>query len=261
MEFWTHWIHAFGRISQKYFIVSGVSFILFYFVLKQWLNARKIQERFPKSKDYFRDIGYSVLTMLLFAFNVTLTLWILRPYTQIYAHISDRPLWYYGLSLVLMFFLHDAYFYWAHRLMHHKVLFRHVHKVHHLSTNPSPWTSYAFHPFEAFVEASITPLIAFTIPAHTSAIMLFFLFSLIYNVYGHTGFELYPANFHKHWLGKWINTSVSHNDHHKKFHGNYGLYTLIWDRLFGTLRTDYDEDFEQVVKKKDKVRVASEAAV
>ena len=26
--------------------------------------------------------------------------------------------------------------------------------------------------------------------------------------------------------------------HHEKFHGNYGLYFTIWDRLCGTLRPD-----------------------
>jgi sterol desaturase/sphingolipid hydroxylase (fatty acid hydroxylase superfamily) len=37
--------------------------------------------------------------------------------------------------------------------------------------------------------------------------------------------------------------------HHQYFKGNYGLYTLIWDRLFGTLRPDYDERFDEVKKR------------
>jgi sterol desaturase/sphingolipid hydroxylase (fatty acid hydroxylase superfamily) len=47
-------------------------------------------------------------------------------------------------------------------------------------------------------------------------------------------------------VGKWINTGTAHNLHHQYFHGNYGLYTLIWDRLFGTLREDYEKKFDQV---------------
>lgn len=46
------------------------------------------------------------------------------------------------------------------------------------------------------------------------------------------------VSFFKTWVGKYVNTSVAHNLHHPKFHGNYGLYTLTWDRLFGTFRTD-----------------------
>ena len=63
------------------------------------------------------------------------------------------------------------------------------------------------------------------------------------------GFEIYPKGFQRHWLGRWINTSVAHNLHHKKFDGNYGLYLLFWDRLMGTLRKETGEVFESTTKK------------
>jgi lathosterol oxidase len=47
-------------------------------------------------------------------------------------------------------------------------------------------------------------------------------------------------------VGKWINTSVNHNQHHQFFKGNYGLYFLWWDRWMGTLRKDYDRRFDEV---------------
>ncbi|MCD8499932.1 MAG: hypothetical protein LRY43_02335 [Gammaproteobacteria bacterium] len=55
----------------------------------------------------------------------------------------------------------------------------------------------------------------------------FFLLSIIYNVYGHLGWELYPKGFAKSLIGKWINTSVCHNQHHRFAQGNYGLYFFI----------------------------------
>jgi len=147
--------------------------------------------------------------------------------------------------MVWMLILHDTYFYWMHRFMHLKPVYRHVHLVHHRSTNPSPWTAYAFHPLEAVLEASIILVIAFTLPVHILAVILFFIFQIAYNVYGHLGFEIYPKGFHKTWFGRWVNTSVSHNQHHSRFSGNYGLYFLFWDRVMGTLRTDYDAVYEQ----------------
>ena len=153
---------------------------------------------------------------------------------------------YYILAFPLMFIIHDTYFYWTHRLMHHKKLFNIMHLVHHKSTNPSPWAAYAFHPFESIVEVGIFVVFLFTIPVHKTHIPLFFLFSIIYNIYGHLGWELYPKGFSKTSIGKWINTSVNHNQHHKYFKGNYGLYTLFWDRMMGTIRPDYDEAFEEV---------------
>jgi lathosterol oxidase len=65
-------------------------------------------------------------------------------------------------------------------------------------------------------------------------------------VYGHLGYELYPCGFSKHWFGRWINTSVNHNLHHKHFSGNYGFYFLFWDRWMGTIREDYDKKFDEV---------------
>ena len=128
--------------------------------------------------------------------------------------------------------------------MHLPKVYRSVHLIHHKSTNPSPWTAYAFHPLEAILEACIIPLMTFIIPVHGSVIGFLMLFQIIYNVYGHLGWELWPKGFHKTWIGKYVNTSVAHNQHHEKFHGNYGLYTLIWDRVFGTIREDYNKAYE-----------------
>jgi len=145
-----------------------------------------------------------------------------------------------------MLLIHDTYFYWTHRAMHSSALYQWVHKIHHLSMNPSPWAAYAFHPLEAVVEAGIVVVFAFVIPVHPLHISLFLLIMMIYNVYGHLGYELYPNRFSRSRVGKWINTSVNHNQHHQFFTGNYGLYFLWWDRWMGTLRKDYDKQFEEV---------------
>jgi sterol desaturase/sphingolipid hydroxylase (fatty acid hydroxylase superfamily) len=104
----------------------------------------------------------------------------------------------------------------------------------------------AFHPVEAVFEAGILIILPFLFPIHPLAIGLFLLLMMIYNVYGHLGYELYPKGFSRTRIGKWINTSVNHNLHHQYFTGNYGLYFLWWDRWMGTLRDDYDEQFEAV---------------
>src|SRR5690606_18739720 len=129
------------------------------------------------------------------------------------------------------------------RFMHLPGMFRLFHKTHHLSHNPTPWTAYAFNPLEALVEACITPVIAFAFPVHIHVILGFFIFQIFFNVYGHLGFELYPKGFHKTRIGRWLNTSVGHNMHHKYFRNNYGLYFLFWDRIMNTLDKRYDEQF------------------
>ena len=253
MESFEFWLRDAGSIVKDYFIFAGSAFVLFYFILKKPMWFRKVQKRLPKNKDYFRDVIFSLISVTIFASVGLLVIFYWKPYTNIYDNISDYGWAYYIFSWVWMFFLHDTYFYWMHRMMHQPQLFKWVHLVHHKSTNPSPWTAYAFHPLEAVLEAMILPLIAFTLPVHHPAIGSFFLFQIIYNVYGHLGFELYPKGFNKHWLGKWVNTSVAHNLHHKGFDGNYGLYFLFWDRLMGTLRTDYDHTYAETTARADKI--------
>ncbi|MEQ8472694.1 MAG: sterol desaturase family protein [Marinoscillum sp.] len=241
---------VFYRIGIRYFIAAGVAFFIYYILFKNRLTFKKIQGKFPKVSDYQRDFIYSATTVAIFALIAIGSFTYLRPYNVVIYDISARPLWYWILTVIPIFIIHDFYFYWAHRLMHHPSLFKHIHKVHHLSTNPSPWTAYAFHPIEAVIETLIIPILVFTVPTHPFVIVLFMIFQIIYNVYGHLGYELFPKGFHKTWIGRYINTSVAHNQHHQWFHGNYGLYTLIWDRMFGTLRSDYDQSYENATQRK-----------
>lgn len=231
----------------RYTLVAGIFFGVYYGWKKQKLLARKIQQRLPKNKDYQRELLYSLGTVLVFT---VITLIMTRPqvrqFTLIYQHWSDHGTLYGVASFLGLIVLHDTYFYWTHRAMHDPRLFKIVHLVHHKSTNPSPWAAYAFHPIEAVVEAAIVPLAMFILPLHPLTLFAFLVFMITYNVYGHLGWELYPKNFNRHWLGKWLNTSVNHNQHHQFFAGNYGLYFRCWDEWMGTTRPDYDAAFDRV---------------
>ena len=234
-------------IILRYFILASIAFLIFYGVRKKRITYRKIQLKFPAGKDYLREIVYSCITAAIFAgigFIVFATP--ISTYTQVYWDISEHSIAYFVLSILMMLLVHDSYFYWTHRWMHSKSVYRLVHRVHHLSTNPSPWAAMAFHPLESVVEGSVIALIAFLFPVHPLAIGIFLLLMMIYNVYGHLGYELYPKGFSRSPIGKWVNTSVNHNMHHQSIQGNYGLYFLWWDRWMGTLQSNYDENFEAV---------------
>ena len=248
---WGQFVYLLIDNAVKYFFISLPFFLIFYVIFKKKYSYKKIQLKFPKVKDYARELGFSALSVIIFSVPPLIMLYSdqIRPHTTFYESINDHGIVYFVLAFPLMLLMHDAYFYWAHRIMHHPWLFKKVHLVHHRSPNPSPWAAYAFHPFEAIVESFIFVIFLFTIPVHTIHLMWFFVFSLVYNVYGHLGFEIYPKGFNKHWLGKWVNTSVSHNQHHQFFTGNYGLYFTIWDRMMGTMRSDYDSSFENLKKR------------
>ncbi|MBV6644354.1 MAG: sterol desaturase family protein [Cyclobacteriaceae bacterium] len=202
---------------------------------------------FPKPTNYQREIIYSLVTMAIFAGIATITFsnWGLRPYTQVYDDFGDFGLAYALCSLLLIFLVHDTYFYWTHRMMHSRWGMKYVHHIHHKSNNPSPWAAFSFHPWEAIIEAGILILVVFLLPLHVFTISVFFFSMTFYNVYGHLGWELYPKGFHKTWIGKWINTSVSHNQHHQQAKSNYGLYFTFWDRIMRTMTKNYEEAFDK----------------
>jgi len=242
---WEFYFKQMWLIGGRYSFFAGLAFVLFYVLFRQKWLYKKIQLRFPENKDYLREFGYSMLTIFIFT-TITYPLIAIpsiAKYTTRYMEISEYGWFYYFALFPVLFVMHDTYFYFAHRLMHHKKIFNLFHLVHHKSTNPSPWAAYAFHPLEAVVEVGIVVVFLFTVPIHKTHLMLFFLMMIVYNVYGHLGYELYPKGFHKTRIGRWINTSVNHNQHHQYFKGNYGLYFLFWDRVLGTIREDYDTRF------------------
>lgn len=243
-----HLPYATFQIGIRYLIMAGGAFFLCYILFRERLQWRKIQQKFPAVSDYRRDVFYSLVSIFIFAATSVWTFFVIHPYTNLYDNISDFGLPYYLFTFVWIFFLHDAYFYWAHRLMHHPRLFKIVHLTHHKSNNPSPWTAYAFHPLEALVESGIVTLAAFLLPMHRSAIIIYMVFQIAYNVYGHLGYEIFPANFQRNWFGRWLNTAVAHNMHHRFSTKNYGLWTLIWDRTFGTLHDQYDENYDRATQ-------------
>ena len=58
----------------------------------------------------------------------------------------DRDMgWLPGIGLLIAIVIaHDAYFYWAHRTMHHPRLFKTFHRFHHRTITPTPWAAYSF---------------------------------------------------------------------------------------------------------------------
>lgn len=245
------WYGLLFIITLRYFLIAGLAYFIWYKIKRYKIAYKKIQPKFPLKKDYQREIAYSLITIIIFAAVPALMLQTpFRQYTLYYRDINEYSMWWFWLAFPAMFIVHDTYFYWVHRAMHHPRLFKQFHIIHHKSTNPSPWAAFSFQPAEAVFEAGIFVVLIMIMPLHLIHLFIFFLVMMVYNVYGHLGWELYPAGFSKHPVGKWINTSVNHNQHHQFFKGNYGLYFLFWDRVMGTLRTDYDSHFEKVKARK-----------
>ena len=224
----------------RYVLLAGTAFLVWY--------ARpaegKLQRAMPRGAQIRREIAYSAIAVVIFGLVIGLISgYGIAPHTLLYLEVARYGWAYFWLSILVVILVHDAYFYWTHRLMHTPALFRIFHGVHHLSRNPTPWTAYAFHPLESVVQALGLVSIIFIIPLHPTALLIFHTISTAINVYGHLGYELYPRGWPQHPLGRWINTSVAHNAHHDQARYNYGFYFLFWDRWMGTLDPSYEAKY------------------
>ena len=231
----------------RYFVFAGVPFLIFYKFFRSNYSASKIQSRIVSNQHLFYEIGQSMKTAIAFSLIGCLILFTpLRSYTMVYDHMADYSWWVIPVVLVVSLVIHDTYFYWLHRFMHHPAVFGKVHVVHHKSNNPSPWASYSFDLVEGVGEVMILPILLCILPMHPVTIFLFTLLSFIINVYGHLGYEIAPRWFRNSWLFEIIGTSVYHNLHHARFHYNYGLYFRCWDRLMGTEHPDYEAKYDEI---------------
>jgi len=246
---------AFGQVwpviwlfdTARYLVAAGLMAMILWAFWDAGLRRRKIQSHGPTPRDIRREVATSLRTAALFSLiGFGLYLAAARGWILIYADFRQRGVGYLLATLALMIVAHDTYFYWTHRLMHHRALYRWVHLAHHRSHAPTPWAAYAFAVPEALVQGAFVPLFVALVPMHELAIFIFMAFQIVRNVMGHAGIEVHPAGMARSpWLG-WSNTTTHHDLHHQTGRYNFGLYFRWWDRLMGTEHPEYLQRFDAV---------------
>lgn len=237
-----------GLSLMRYLVFVGLAFAVLWWIAKRpgWRAHIQPGAGRPGGKQLRRELFLGTTAILIGGAIAPLLMATgLVKQLAFYPRVADHGWFYFFFSIFLMMFVRDTLFYWFHRGMHHRSVFRFAHRHHHLSTNPNPWTSYSVHPVESIFDTVITFLVILLfVPKHPMAYVLFLWLDAAIAVKGHIGIEIYPRGFSRHWLGRWINTSTAHNHHHASSRYNYGFYFLFWDRLMGTLDPEYDRRFE-----------------
>ena len=185
-----------------------------------------------------REIYWSLASAFLYGAPAGLLAWGWQEHgwTRVYIDFADYPLWWLPVSVLAYLLLHDAWFYWTHRLMHRPRLFRAAHAVHHASRPPTAWAAMSFHPWEALTGAIVIPALVLAIPIHVGALGLVLAIMTVMGVTNHMGWELFPRRLVRGRAGEWLITASHHQRHHEQYGCNYGLYFRFWDRLCGTDR-------------------------
>jgi Delta7-sterol 5-desaturase len=196
---------------------------------------RRIQSR-PLKNQIPMEVRQSVLALFTIAIYVAGGLfaqakgWTMAPYEL---SVTSAVLTF-AISMVL----YDSWFYWGHRLMHTKALYR-FHAHHHKSVVPTPWANNSDTLIGAFVEQFYFMVIPFVLPIAPEVIIAHKIFDQVEGMIGHAGHE-YFASSSTRWPWPFPCTTF-HDQHHGHFGYNYANTFTWWDRAMGTLHPTYDE--------------------
>lgn len=235
----------FAVILGRYLLFSWLAHRIFYRWGQNRWSGRKIAPRAYPAAQFRREVGWSAVSTGIFALAAAgmLVLW-QQGRTQIYTDAAAYPWWWLPLSLLVAMALHETAYYWLHRWMHRPRIYRLVHKVHHDSGIPSPFTAFSFHPLEGGLQALILPVILVLVPLHPVVLGIYLMIMTLSAVVNHLDVEVYPRGFHRHRLGRWLIGATHHSMHHKQHRYHFGLFFTFWDRWAGTEHPHFDARFE-----------------
>ncbi|CAO3631269.1 unnamed protein product [Cunninghamella blakesleeana] len=179
--------------------------------------------------------GFSILTVPWFVGEV-------NGYSTLYDGMPQTPLeWLYlAASVPAFLFFTDMGIYWIHRFLHHPLLYKPLHKLHHKWIVPTPFASHAFHPLDGYLQSVPYHLYAYLVPMHKWLYIFMFMFVNVWTVLIHDG------NFFLH--SDFINTTAHHTVHHLYFNYNYGQYFTFWDKLGGSHRRPTAEQYDETLR-------------
>ncbi|KAG2673339.1 hypothetical protein I3843_13G074100 [Carya illinoinensis] len=137
-------------------------------------------------------------------------------------------------QIIFYFILEDFIFYWGHRVLHTKWLYKHVHSVHHEYATPFGLTSEYAHPAEILFLGFATIFGPAITGPHLITLWLWMVLRVLETVEAHCGYH-FPwslSNFLPLYGG-----SDFHDYHHRLLYtksGNYSSTFTYMDWVFGT---------------------------
>jgi lathosterol oxidase len=229
MDFIILWVATYSSLLVIYFAVCGGF---------HWLNARhperRIQTR-PMKKQVAMQIRTSIGTLASIAAFLAGGLfiqakgWALTP--------LQLTWWSVPLTFVASLFIYDTWFYWGHRLMHSKLLYR-FHAHHHRAIVPTPWSNNSDTQIGTFVEQSYFLVAPFLLPIPAVVLIVHKIYDQVTGIAGHAGHEYFAS---PRTRAPWpMLCTTFHDQHHGHFNYNYANTFSWWDRMMGTIHPAYD---------------------
>ena len=142
------------------------------------------------------------------------------------------------IDTVLLLMVMDFLMYVSHYFVHKTWLHQYVHQLHHEAIDPEPIDLFILHPIETLGFVSLWFVVLLLFSLNLYGIILFSILNIIFGMVGHLSMEPLSDRIRHSFFFRYIGTSTFHHNHHKDEQHNFGFYTNIWDRLFGTYLTE-----------------------
>ncbi|TYC65462.1 sterol desaturase family protein [Stappia sp. BW2] len=206
---------------------------------------RRIQQNRRGEKRMWKEIRASVYSLTVTAGCLAGGIFLSMKGWTLVAPL-ELTWWSAILMFVVSILAFDTWFYWGHRFMHTKAMYR-FHAEHHRSVAPTVWSTYSDDLVDAFVMQSYYLWAVIILPIPIPVLIVHRLWDHFNGTIGHSGFEFWASPMSR--MPSPMVCVTFHDQHHSRFRYNFANFFSFWDRVCGTIDPKYDDQvkvFEQM---------------
>ncbi|SNW62494.1 Fatty acid hydroxylase (C-4 methyl sterol oxidase putative) [Orpheovirus IHUMI-LCC2] len=179
------YISAFLLHQVSYFFIYSTFLIADYI---PFLHKYKIQ------KDIVNDISYTSKAykkVIISHFTMELPMMLIfYKLTEILNFSYNVPNPYHVIYVcIISLFIEDFYFYLVHRLLHHHMLYKHIHKIHHEYTAPFGFAAEYAHPLETIMLGFGTVIGPLLLTTNYYTVLCWLVLRIYQTVEAHSGYD------------------------------------------------------------------------
>ncbi|MCL1663232.1 sterol desaturase family protein [Elizabethkingia ursingii] len=221
---WTQWL-IFSLVVNVFLYLFSIG--LYLFVDKTCRKDKLQKEDHPVTKS---DFLLSLLTVICNSSIMLLGVFLWKNHWIVLD--SNTPAGIIFLEVITLILLMDFCMYLFHYVAHSPYIYKILHGKHHEHVSTNFLSLFVLHPFETLGFGLMMIVLLMCYNFSPVAIVIYLTVNLIWGTIGHLNREFFPKKSDR--LG--IGTTKFHNLHHMDESKNFGFYTSVWDRLFGTYK-------------------------